>query len=98
MTQLFNPEKAWIPSGQVSVISRAEVEKCVGPTNEPLQLLSGGQANTNIRIGNDQVLRLYRRDASVAGKELALLRKKWNGFLVPEVIKPGNGFLLMKYM
>jgi aminoglycoside phosphotransferase (APT) family kinase protein len=98
MTKLFNSEDLWVPSGQVSVISRSEVEKCIGPTTEVLQLLSGGQANTNIRIGNDQVLRLYRRDASTAGKELSLIRKNWKTFFVPEVIGSGDGFLWMKYV
>ncbi len=98
MAKLFNPEDLWVPSGQVSVISRSEVEKCIGPTTEPLQLLSGGQANTNIRIGEDQVLRLYRRDASIAGKELSLIQKKWKAFVVPEVIGSGEGFLQMKYV
>ena len=98
MTKLINPEESWMPSGQVSVISRSEVEKCIGPTTEPLQLLSGGQAKTNIRIGNDQVLRLYRRDASIAGKELSLIQKNWNSFVVPEIIRSGEGFLLMKFM
>ena len=87
-----------MPSGQVSVISRSEVEKCIGPTTEPFQLLSGGQANTNIRIGKDQVLRLYRRDASIAGKELSLIQKNWNSFVVPAVARFGEGYLLMKYM
>jgi len=98
MTRLINPEESWVPSGQVSVISRSEVEKCIGHTNESLQLLSGGQANTNIRIGNDQVLHLYRRDAAVAGKELSLIQKNWNSFVVPEIIRSGEGYLLMKYM
>jgi fructosamine-3-kinase len=98
MTELFNPEESWVPSGQVSVISRSEVEKCIGPTTEALELLSGGQANTNIRVGNDRVLRLYRRDVAIAGKELALLQKKWKSFVVPEVISSGNGYLLTKYM
>jgi len=98
MTKLHNPQESWVPSDQVSVISRSEVEKCIGPTTEPLQLLSGGQANTNIRIGNDQVLRLHRRDASIAGKELSLIQKNWNSFVVPEIIRSGEGFLLMNYM
>jgi aminoglycoside phosphotransferase (APT) family kinase protein len=98
MTHLYNPEESWVPTGQVSVISRAEVEKCIGHTTEPLQLFSGGQANTNIQIGNDQVLRLYRRDASIAGKELSLLQKYWQSFVVPAVIRSGDGFVLMKYM
>jgi len=98
MSKLFNPEDLWVPSDQVSVISRSEVEKCIGPITEPLQLLSGGQANTNIRIGEDQVLRLYRRDASIAGKELSLIRQNWKTFVVPEVIGSGDGFLWMKYV
>lgn len=98
MIKIINPEESWVPSGQVSVISRSEVEKCIGPTTEPLQLLSGGQANTNIRIGDDKVLRLYRRDASIAGKELSLIQKNWNSFVVPEIIRFGEGYLLMKYM
>ncbi len=98
MSKLYNPEDAWVPSGLVSVISRAEVEKCVGATSETLELLSGGQANTNIRMGSDRVLRLYRRDALVAGKELSLLKKNWKSFVVPEVIQSGDGFLVTKYM
>jgi len=98
MAKLLNPEELWMPSGQVSVISRLEVEKCIGPTTEPLQLLSGGHANVNIRIGNDQVLRLYRRDGAIAGKEAALLQKSRKSFVVPEVIGSGDGFLWMKYM
>jgi len=98
MSKFKNPEDAWASSGLVSVISRAEVEKCVGSTSETLELLSGGQANSNIRIGTDRVLRLYRRDASVAGKELALLKKNWKSFVVPDVIQSGDGFLVTKYM
>lgn len=98
MTKLFNPEESWVPSGQVSIVSRAEVEKCIGPTTEHLQLLSGGQANTNIQVGRDKVLRLYRRDAGTAGKEITLLQKSWKSFLVPEVLSSGNGFVLTKYM
>jgi aminoglycoside phosphotransferase (APT) family kinase protein len=98
MSKLYNPEDAWVPSGQVNVISRVEVEKCVGSTSEALELLSGGQANSNIRIGSDRVLRLYRRDVSAAGKELSLLKKNWKSFVVPEVIQSGDGFLVTKYM
>jgi fructosamine-3-kinase len=98
MTKLINPEESWVPLGQVSVISRSEVEKCIGSTKEPLQLLSGGQANTNIRIGNDLVLRFYRRDVAIAGKELSLIQKNWNSFVVPEIIRSDDFFLLMKYM
>ncbi|HTA76965.1 MAG TPA: aminoglycoside phosphotransferase family protein [bacterium] len=98
MSKLYNPEDAWVSSSLVSVISRAEVEKCVGSTSENLELLSGGQANSNIRIGNDRVLRLYRRDVAVAGKELSLLKKAWKSFVVPELIQSGNGFLVTKYM
>ena len=96
--KLLNPEEEWVPSKQVSVVSRAEVEKYLGPTPDHLRSLSGGQSNTNIQVGEEKVLRFYRRDSEAAGKELSLLQKSWKNFVSPQVISSGAGFILMNYV
>ncbi len=85
-TSLANPERDWPrPAGTTSVTA-AEVEACLGErVDGPLQILSGGRANTNVLVG-DRVVRIYRRDPRAAAKEAALLARPWATFRVPKVL------------
>lgn len=98
MADLPDPEKAWERPAASRRLERAEVEARIGATRQPLELLGGGLANTNIRVGADRVLRLYRRDPAAAALEAALLSRPWRGFRVPAVLERGDDFLVLEYV
>jgi fructosamine-3-kinase len=98
MSSLPNGEDSWERPKQTQALDQTEVERRIGSASEPLEILSGGLANLNVRIGVGQVLRIYRRDPGVAGKECALLRSGWKSFRVPGVLMSGEDFLLMEYI
>ncbi len=97
-TPFPNPESAWDPPSHSLAVDRVEVERRLGPTSEPLEVLSGGRANINVRIGSSQVLRIYRRDGAACEKEQALLGRDWRSFAVPAVRGSGDDFLLLEYV
>ena len=98
MDLLPNRESSWERPARTHVLDAADIERRIGPISEPLEVLSGGLANLNVRIGANRVLRIYRRDAIVAGKEAALLRFGWKSFRVPRVLMDGEDFLLLDHI
>lgn len=62
--------------------------------------------NTNIRVGRDRILRIYRglesgtifRDAAVVGKEATLVSRDWRSFRTPKVLARGADFLVFEYV
>ncbi|MCU1283014.1 MAG: hypothetical protein JWM53_6560 [bacterium] len=93
---LRNPERAW--HHPAPTIDRAEVERRIGPTAEPLQTLSGGLANLNVRVGTDRVLRMRRGEAERLAAEPALLTRPWRSFRTPAVLATGSDFMLLEYV
>lgn len=69
----------------------------VVPESLPVELLSGGLANQNIRVAN-KVLRIYRRDPGARRKEARLLQHGWTHFRVPLVHQIGDDFLVLEYV
>lgn len=59
MTGLPNPELLWQRDQAPRPASLDKVESRIGKIDE---LLSGGLANTNLRVGDDIVLRIFRND------------------------------------
>src|SRR5258708_29447102 len=98
MPNLLNPEKNWERNADAVSVSRDEIEQRIGPFQESAEMLSGGLANANVLIGKEKVLRVYRRDPGVAGKERTLLEKPWRTFEVPKVLASGRDFLLLSYI
>lgn len=96
MPFLANPEDAW--SSQVPALARSDVEDRIGPTSEQLEVLSGGLANLNIRVGSERVLRIHRRDPESTALEHTLLTKAWRSFVVPKVHAAGGDFLLLGWL
>ena len=95
---LPNPERRWAPRGEVSSIGVEEVERCLGHAiDEPCTVLSGGLANTNLRIGS-RVVRIHRRDPATAHLEARLLGRPWASFRVPSLLRRGDGFLVLEYV
>ena len=94
---LRNPETAWSGAMTPASIDRAEVERRIGPTNEAIEVLSGGLRNINVRVGSDRVLRIAR-DPSGLPKEVTLLRRQWRSFRTPTVLDTGEDFLLLGFM
>ena len=91
-----NPERAWHLAA-ATTIDRSEVERRIGPTREPIEVLTGGLGNLNVRVGRDRVLRI-RRDPSTLAKEATLLRRPWRALRTPEVLATGPDFLLLEYL
>jgi Phosphotransferase enzyme family len=96
MEPLRNPEEAW-SRAVLPTIDRAEVERRIGPTREPIEVLAGGFASVNVRVGHDRVLRI-KRDSSTIGKEAALLSRPWRSFRTPRVLATGDDFLLLEHL
>jgi hypothetical protein len=95
---LPNPERLWSRVAPLATLDRSEIERRLGPIDGALEVLSGGLANTNVRIGADRVLRIYRRDPRSAPKEATLLRRGWRTFRVPRLLDAGNDFLLLEFV
>jgi aminoglycoside phosphotransferase (APT) family kinase protein len=95
---LRNPEHEWerptVPAANV----RAEVERRIGPTAEPLTLLGGGLKNLNVRVGQEHVLRIHRDGTTDVAKEAALLRWPWRSFVVPPLLAAGDDYLLLGHV
>jgi Phosphotransferase enzyme family len=78
-------------------VDRVEVERRIGPTSEPLEVLSGGLKNLNVRVGRDRVLRIVAEPQRVAG-EVALLTRPWRSLRTPALLTSGADFLLLEYV
>ena len=97
MEPLRNPETLWSRTATPTTIDHAEVERRVGPTTESIEVLSGGFANLNLRVGRERVLRI-KRDALTVAKELALLSRPWRTFRTPSALSSGDDFLVLEYL
>src|SRR5262249_44388026 len=69
-----------------------------GPTNEPLEPLSGGLRTCNLRVGDRRVLRIYAHDRAAAAKEATLLARGWHSFVVPPLLAAGDDFLVVGFV
>lgn len=98
MTRLRNPERQWERPDGVGKFDRFEVESRIGEVSEPVELLAGGLANLNVRIGAGRVLRVYHRDPLALAVEAALLRRPWKFVRTPEVLSSGEDFLVLEYV
>lgn len=95
---LPNPERAWHADRVLKPLKREEVTRRIGPFEGEISSLSGGLANDSLLIGNDRVLRIYRRDVAAMKIEHQLLTRSWQEFRVPEVLEAGDDFLLLEYV
>lgn len=93
-----NPERRWERAASLVAVERDEVERRIGSTGAPCELLGGGQANLNVRVGDDRVLRIYRRDPASRAKEQRLLGHAWRTFVTPAVRASGDDFLVLDYV
>lgn len=93
---LQNPERSW-HGAAAAAIDRAEVERRIGATREPIEVLAGGLHNINVRVGRDRVLRI-QRDPATLGKQTTLLRRPWRWLRTPAVLATGADFLLLELL
>ena len=91
---LANPEREW--PQPTETVDRADVERRIGPTNLPLEVLSGGLRNLNVRVGRDRVLRIQRRIDRAP--EAALLAQPWRAFRSPALLASGADWLLVEHV
>jgi aminoglycoside phosphotransferase (APT) family kinase protein len=95
---LANPEVAWERHAALMAIDADEIVRRIGPCDGPIEVLAGGHANVTVRVGDDRVLRIYRRDPQSLTKERALLQRNWRTFRVPTVLADGDDFLVLDYV
>lgn len=98
MTLLQNPEHLWERPDSVEAIEYSELESRVGVITGPVELLTGGLANLNVRMGAGRVLRIYRREPRTAALEAALLVHPWQTFRTPAVLARGEDFLVLEHV
>ena len=98
MEPLVNPEEDWEPPEEASGVERREIVDRIGEFEGVWEVLGGGLANANVRIGGDRLLRIYRRDVEAKAKEAVLLGGGWETFRVPDVLEEGADFLLLEYV
>jgi fructosamine-3-kinase len=98
MIELSNPELGWERGPEEPQSTLKEAAARIDCAGLELELLSGGLANTNIRVGREKVLRIYRQDAGRLSKERALLEKGWDHMAVPAVLEAGPDFLVLNYV
>ena len=94
---LPNPEQFWDPLDAAHELDAGQIEQRIGVFEGPVTILSGGLCNTNARVG-DRVLRIYRRDASVAALEARLVAHPWSSFRVPKLLSAGSDFIVLEYV
>jgi fructosamine-3-kinase len=94
---LPDPESLWERAPTLVSAEPAEVERRIGPIDDPIRVLPGGHSNLNLLLG-DRVLRIYRRDPQAAAREARLLSRGWRSFRVPRVLAEGPDFLLLEYL
>ncbi len=90
---LDNPERAWTRPPPDSAV-RDVVEALLGPVDDTLQLLAGGQASLCIGL-NDRVLRIVR-DPTTLDLEEALMSMGWGFFRSPRMLGRGDDWLLVE--
>lgn len=75
---LPDPERAWRPGPRPESEPTALAEARVGPSFDSVRLLPGGQANLNLLLDGERVLRIYRRDPDAVEKERRLVERRWS--------------------
>jgi len=93
---LRNPERQWERPAETTRIDVAEVERRIGRCDAEPEILSGGLANTTVRVGAGRILRIYRRDPAAVAREAAILARGWRSLVVPRVLTRGDDFLLLE--
>lgn len=95
---LANPESRWKRREALEHVAVAELEACLGErVHGSFELLSGGMANVNVRVGS-RVVRIHRRDPGAWAREAALLRRHYSSFRVPRVLRAGEDFLVLEWV
>jgi hypothetical protein len=94
MQPVPNPERHW----ERARPGEDEVRRRLGLEQEPVvEVLSGGQANLCVRVG-DRVLRAYEREPESLLVEAALLVQPWRSFRVPRLLQRGEGQLWLEFV
>lgn len=98
MEQLTNPERHWDQPDETRHIDRDQIADRIGPFEEDYEVVGGGLANLNVRIGQEKLLRIYCREIGARAKEGRLLNREWTALRTPAVLGQGRDFLVMEYV
>lgn len=95
---LPDPEAAWeSPPSTRTLDPEAEVRARLGRVDAPVEVLSGGAANLNLKVG-DRVLRVYRRERAALAREAVLLARPWRSFRTPRLLGRGEDYLVLEHV
>ncbi len=98
MIALPDPEAGWeAPRSTRALDPAAEVRRRIGQADAPVEVLSGGAANLNLKVG-DRVVRVYRREPAALAREAVLLARPWRSFRTPRLLARGGDFLVLEFV
>ena len=95
---MLNLESRWILEEGPTKPSNNEVEERTGNAGAEATFLTGGLANHNYDIGNESILRIYKRSqqSSTIDLESNLNGLDWMSFETPKTLEHGSDFLIQK--
>lgn len=93
-----NLETGWHAEHESAPVELEEIAKRMPSFEGDVVSLSGGLANDTFRLGDDRVLRIYRRDPLALSREYELLSRPWQHFRVPRILDRGDDFLVLEFV
>ena len=93
-----NLETRWHAEHKSAPVDLGEITKRVPDFDGDAVPLSGGLANDTFRLGDDRVLRIYRRDPLALPREFEVLSRPWQHFCVPRILDRGDDFLVLEFV
>lgn len=93
-----NLETRWIDEDGPKVAETSEAFDRLGSLSTQCVLLSGGLANHNYDLGDERILRIYKRSSrsSTIDLELKLNDRRWQSFNTAKTIAQGADYLVQK--
>jgi thiamine kinase-like enzyme len=96
--QLQNLETTWIEEDRSVISDFKEVQDRLGKINKDCSFLSGGLANHNYDLGNNRILRVFKRttDTSTIDLESSLNDLDWKSFCTAKTLARGPDYLVQE--
>jgi thiamine kinase-like enzyme len=96
--QLQNLETTWIEEDRSVITDFREVQDRLGKINKDCFFLSGGLSNHNYDLGDNRILRVYKRttDSSTIDLESNLNDLDWKSFCTAKTLAQGPDYLVQK--
>jgi thiamine kinase-like enzyme len=96
--QLLNLETTWIEEDGPVISDFREVQDRLGKVNKDCSFLSGGLSNHNYDLGDNRILRVFKRstDTSTIDLESNLNDLDWESFCTAKTLERGPDYLVQR--